>query len=252
MMLRRVLWILFFVAACTPAQRRAVFAAAGPAAGTTDQNAPFVTTLTPTIIRVSPDYGESGDVVLPTDDRVCHYGVLRVSPDHGESGDVVTITGRGFGLDAKEVRVRIGGAPVEVMSLRDTGDGYQQIEVELNASTVSGPVSIYAAGQWTTFPGTFCAQPVIHGLTLAQSGDDVIVQISGSNFDPFALVYVGDTPQEPQRLKSARRPHRTEPTRLFIVVQPGDRGTVWVENRCPDGRNYAVTSTTTFWKSTTY
>ena len=211
-MLRRVLWILLFVAACTPAQGGAVLAAAGPAAGTPDQNAPFVTALTPTIISVSPDYGKSGDVV--------------------------TITGSGFGLDAKDVRVRVGGGPVEVTSLRDTGDGYQQIEIELNVGTVSGPVSVYAADQWTTFSSTFCAQPVIHGLALAQAGDDMIVQISGSNFDPFALVYVGDTPQEPQRLKSARRPHRTDPTRLFIVVQPGDHGTVWVENHCPDGRSY--------------
>ena len=219
-MLRRVLWILFFVAACTPAQGEAVFADAGPAAGTKDRNAPFVTTLTPTIISVSPD--------------------------HGESGDAVTITGSGFGLDPEEVRVRIGGAPVGVTSLRDTGDGYQQIEVELNAGTVSGPVSVYAADQWTTLSGTFCAQPVIHGFALAQAGDDVVVQIRGSNFDPFALVYVGDTPQEPQRLKSARRPHRTDPTRLLIVVQPGNHGTVSVENRCPDGRIYTATSSVTF------
>jgi hypothetical protein len=211
-MLKRVLWILLFVAACKPAQGGAVLAAAGPAAGTLDQNAPFVTALTPTIISVSPDYGKSGDVV--------------------------TITGSGFGLDPREVRVRIGGTPVEVTSLRDTGDGYQQIEVELNVGTVSGPVSVYAANQWTTFSSTFCAQPVIQGLALAQAGDDMIVQISGSNFDPFAMVYVGDTPQEPQRLKSARRPHRTDSTRLFIVVQPGDHGTLRVENRCPDGRSY--------------
>ena len=225
-MLRRIFWLLFFVAACTPAQSGDVFIDAGSAAGTTDRNAPLVSTSIPTVISVSPD--------------------------HGESGDTVTITGSGFGLDPREVRVRIGGAPVEVTSLRETGDGYQQIEVELDAGTVSGPVSVYAASQWTTFSDTFCAQPVIHGLTLAQSGDDVIVQISGSNFDPFALVYMGDTPQEPQRLKSARRPHRIEPTRLFIAVQPSDHGTLWVENRCPDGRNYAVKSTTTFWESIRY
>ena len=222
-MLRRVLWILFFVAACTPAQGGAVFADAGPAAGTPDQNAPFVTTLTPTIISVSPD--------------------------HGESGDVIIITGSGFGLDPRQVRVRIGGAPVGVTSLRETGDGYQQIEVALDVGTVSGPVSVYAADQWTTFPGTFCAQPVIHGFALVQAGDEMIVQVSGGNFDPFALVYVGDTPQEPQRLKSARRPHRTEPIRLFIVVHPGDHGTLRVENRCPDGRSFSATSTVTFWKS---
>jgi hypothetical protein len=222
-MLRRIFWLLFLVAACTPAQSGDVFIDAGSTTDATDRNTPLVSTLTPIVISVSPD--------------------------HGESGDVVTITGRGFGLDPREVRVRIGGTPVEVTSLRDTKDGYQQIEVELNVSTVSGPVSVYAADQWTTFPDTFCAQPVIHGLTLAQSGDDVIVQISGSNFDPFALVYIGDTPHEPQRLKSARRPHRIEPTRLFIAVQPSDHGILWVENRCPDGRNYTVTSTTTFWKS---
>ena len=219
-MLKRVLWMLFFVAACTPAQSGAVFADAGPAAGAPDQNVPVVTASAPTIIHVSPD--------------------------HGESGDVVTITGSGFGLDPEEVRVRIGGAPVEVTSLRETGDGYQQIQIELNVGTVSGPVSVYAADQWTTFSSTFCAQPVIHGFALAQAGDDMMVQISGSNFDPFALVYVGDTPQEPQRLKSARRPHRIDPTQLFIVVQPGDHGTVWVENRCSDGRNYTATSSVTF------
>jgi hypothetical protein len=76
-----------------------------------------------------------------------------------------------------------------------------------------------------------------------------MVQISGSNFDPFAVVYVGDTPHEPQRLKSARHPHRIEPTLLSIAVQPSDRGTLRVENRCPDGRNYEATSTATFWKS---
>ena len=215
-MLRRIFWLMFLVAACTPTQRETIFTDAGYA----DQTTPLVATLVPTIIGVSPD--------------------------HGESGDVVTITGNGFGRDPRAVRVRIGGAPVEVTGLRETGDGHQQIEVELNASTVSGPVSIYAAGQWTTFPGIFCAQPVIHGLTIDPDGDDVIVQISGSNFDPFALVYVGDTEQETQRLKSARRPHRIEPTHLFIVVQPSDRGTVWVENRCPDGRTYTVTGTTTF------
>jgi hypothetical protein len=222
-MLKPILWLLLLMAACTPAQSEAVLTDAGHATGTTDQNGLPVSTSLPTIVSVSPD--------------------------HGEAGDVVTITGSGFGLDPRNVRVRIGGAPVEVASLRDTEDGYQQIEVELNASTVSGRVSVYAADRWTTFPDTFCAQPVIHGLTFAQSGDDVIVQISGSNFDPFAVVYVGDTPHEPQRLKSARRPHRIEPTRLFIAVQPSDHGTLWVENRCPDGRNYAVTSPTTFWKS---
>jgi hypothetical protein len=175
--------------------------------------------------------------------------IISVSPDHGESGNVVTITGRSFGLDPTRVRVRIGGNPVEVTSLRETGDGYQQIEVELNTGTVSGPVSVYAAGQWMTFSGTFCAQPVIHELTVAQVGDDMLVQIGGSGFDPSAVVYVGDTPQEPQRLKSARRPHRIDPTLLFIAVQPGDLGRVWMENRCPDGRSYTATSTTTFWTS---
>jgi hypothetical protein len=225
-MLRRILWLVFLVAACTPAQSGDVFVDAGSATGATDPDAPLESTLTPTVIRVSPD--------------------------HGEAGDVITITGSGFGLDPRKVRVRIGGALVEVASLRETEDGYQQIEVELDVGTVSGPVSIYAADRWTTFPGTFCAQPVIHGFALVQAGDDVMVQVNGSNFDPFALVYVGDTPQEPQRLKSARRPHRIEPTRLFIAVQPGDHGTLWVENRCPDGRNFAVTSTATFWESIRY
>ena len=223
-MLRRVFWVLFFLAVCTLALGAAVFADTGHVAGVADQSGPPVTTSVPTIIGVSPD--------------------------HGESGDVVTITGSGFGLDLGRVRVRIGGNPVDVTSLRETGDGYQQIEVKLNAGTVSGPVSVYAADQWTTFPTTFCAQPVIHDLTLAQVGDDMLVQISGSSFDPFAVVYVGDTPQEPQRLKSARQPHRIEPTVLFITVQPSDHGTVWVENRCPDGHSYTATSTTTFWKST--
>jgi hypothetical protein len=221
-MLRRVFWLLFLLAACTPAQSEGVFTDVGAAAGTTDR----VSTSIPAIISVSPDYGESGDVV--------------------------TITGSGFGLDPRGIRVRVGGAPVEVASLRETGDGYQQIEVELNAGTVSGPVSIYAAGQWTTFSGTFCAQPVIHDLALVQADDNVAVRISGSNFDPFAVVYVGDTPQEPQRLRSARQPHRIEPTLLFITVGPSDQGTVWVENRCPDGRNYIATSTTMFWRSTGY
>ena len=223
-MLRGVFWLLFFLAVCTLTLGAAVFADTGHAGGVTDQSGPPVDTSAPTIISVSPD--------------------------HGESGDVVTITGSGFGLDLGGVRVRIGGNPVDVTGLRETGDGYQQIEVELNAATVSGPVSVYAAGQWTTFATTFCAQPVIHELTLAQVGDDMLLQISGSSFDPFAVVYVGDTPQEPQRLKSARQPHRIEPTVLFITVQPSDHGTVWVENRCPDGHSYTATSTTTFWKST--
>jgi len=225
-MLRRIFWLLFLVAACTPAHSGDVLVDVGSAAGTTDRNAPLVSTSIPTVISVSPD--------------------------HGRSGDVITITGTGFGLDPRGVRVRIGGAPVKVASLRETEDGYQQIEVELNAGTVSGPVSIYAADRWTTFPGTFCAQPVINDLTLVQGGDDVTVQISGSNFDPFAVAYVGDTAQEPQRFKSARRPHRIEATRLFIAVQPSDQGTLRVENRCPDGRNYVVESTTTFWKSIRY
>lgn len=218
-MLRRVFWLLFLVAACTPARNDDAFVGAGSTSDTTDRS-----------------------VSVPT--------VVSVSPDHGESGDVVTITGSGFGLDPKGIRVRIGGAPVEITNLRETGDGYQQIDVELNADTVSGPVSVYAANQWTTYPDAFCAQPVIQGLTLFQADDDVTVQISGSNFDPFAVVYVGDTPREAQRGKSGRRPHRIEPTLLFIAVQPSDHGTVWVENRCPDGRNYTATSTTTFWQST--
>ncbi len=219
-MLRRVFWLLFLVAACTPAQSDDVLVGAGPAAGTTDGTAPPVSASIPT--------------------------VTNVSPDHGESGDVVTITGIGFGLDPGAIRVRVGGAPVAVTSLRETGDGYQQVDVELNADTVSGPVSVYVASRWTTSPDTFCAQPVIHGLAFVQADGDVTVQVSGSNFDPFAAVYVGDAPQEPQRLKSARRPHRIEPTLLFIAVQPSDHGALRVENRCPDGRSYADTSTATF------
>ncbi|MBN1813284.1 MAG: IPT/TIG domain-containing protein [Anaerolineae bacterium] len=223
-MLRKIFWLLFLVAACTPAQRGDVSADAGSVAGTTDRNAPLVSDSIPTVISVSPD--------------------------HGESGDVVTITGSGFGLDPRGVRVRIGGALVEITNLRETGDGYQQIEVELTVDTVSGPVSVYAADQWTTFPDTFCAQPVIHDLTLFQADENVTVQINGSNFDPFAVVYVGDTPQEAQRLLSGRRPHQIEPTLLFITVQPNDHGTVWVENHCPDGRSYTATSSTMFWQST--
>jgi hypothetical protein len=196
---------------------------AGSAAGTAARNAGPDNTLTPTIVHVSPD--------------------------HGSSGDVITIAGSGFGGDLRSLRVRIGGAPVEVASLEETEGGYHRIEVELNAATVSGPVSVYAADRWTTFAGPFCAQPVICDVAVAQSGEDVAVQISGSNIDPFAVVYVGDAPQEPQRLKSARRPHRIEATQLLIAVRPGDRGTVWLENHCPDGRSYAATSTTTFGQS---
>jgi hypothetical protein len=225
-MLGRVFYFLFFLAICTLARGTVVFSDSGHATCTTDRSRPRTSILVPTIISVSPD--------------------------HGASGDVVTITGSGFGLDPRGVRVRIGGAPVEVTGLRKAGDGYQRIEIELNAGTVSGPVSVYAAGRWTTFHSTFCARPVIHDLSLARVGDDILVQISGSSFDPFAVVYVGDAPHEAQRLKSARRPHRIEPTLMFITVQPSDHGTVWIENRCPDGRTYAATSTTTFWKSTRY
>jgi hypothetical protein len=222
-MLRRFFWFLVFTAVCTLALGAAVLADTGHVAGATDQNRPPVPISVPAIISVSPD--------------------------HGESGDVVTITGSGFGLDPKRIRVRIGGNPADVTGLRETAGGYQQLEVELNAATVSGPVSVYAADQWTTFSTTFCAQPVIHDLTVAQVGDEMLVQISGSGFDPSAVVYVGDAPQESQRLKSARRPHRIDPTLLFIAVQPSDRGTVWMENRCPDGRSYTATSTTAFWSS---
>jgi hypothetical protein len=229
-MLRRTLWLLFLaaacLAACAPAQDTGALVDKGSAAGTTDRDAALVTAVTPTVVSVWPD--------------------------HGQSGDVVTITGSGLGLDSRAVRVRIGGAPVEVKSLRETEDGGQQMEVELSPGTVSGPVSIYAADRWTTLPGTFCAQPVIHGVALVEEQDDVTVLISGSNFDPCAVAYVGDTPQETQRLKTARRPHRIEATQLFVAVQPGDRGTLWVENRCPDGRRYTATSTATLWKSSGY
>jgi hypothetical protein len=80
----------------------------------------------------------------------------------------------------------------------------------------------------------------------------VTVQIIGSNIDPFAVVFVGDTAQEPQRPKSARRPHRIEATQLLIDVQPDDHGTVWVENHCPDERSYTATSSVTLWGSTGY
>jgi hypothetical protein len=223
-MLRRIAWLILLVvactAACTPAQAGAAFVDAGSTAGAAGRNAPLVSTVTPNVVSVWPD--------------------------HGQSGDVVTITGSGFGLDPRAVRVRIGGAPVEVTSLRDTEDGGQQMEVELSPGTVSGPVSIYAADCWTTLPGAFCAQPVISGITLVEEEDDVTVLISGSNFDPLAVVYVGDAPQETQRLKTARRPHRIEATQLFVAVQPGDGGTLWVENRCPDGRRYTATTTATF------
>ncbi|MGD2176909.1 MAG: IPT/TIG domain-containing protein [Anaerolineae bacterium] len=226
-MLRRMLWLLFLVAACAAActliQEGDASIDAGSPASTTDRNPTPVSRLTPTVVSVSPD--------------------------HGRSGDVITITGSGFGLDPADIWVRIGGAPVEVTSLGVTEDGYQQMEVELNAGTVSGPVSIYAADRWTTSLGLFCAEPVIHGLTLIQAEEDVTVQVSGSNFDPLAVAYVGDTAQEPQRLKTARRPHRIEATRLFLSVPPSDHGTLWVENQCPDGRSYTATSTTTFWRS---
>lgn len=222
-MLRRILWILFIAAACAPAQSGDAPIDTESATGPTDGNAALASTSMPAIVSVWPD--------------------------HGKSGDVVTITGRGFGLDPRGVLVCIGGAPVDVASLGVTEDGYQEMAVELNAGTVSGPVSVYAGDRWTTFPGLFCAEPVIHGLTLVQADEDVDVQISGSNLDPFALVYVGDRPQETERLKTARRPHRIAATRLVVAVSPSEHGALWVENQCPDGRSYTATSTTTFWRS---
>lgn len=225
-MLRRMLRVLFVVAACaaacTPLREGDAFFDAGSPAGMADRNARPVSTLTP--------------------------AVLSVSPDHGSSGEVITITGSGFGLDPSAIRVRVGGTPVEVTSLHETEEGYQRIEVELNAGTVSGPISVYAADSWTTFSNSFCAQPVIHHLTLARAGERLIVRISGSNIDPLAAVHVGDAQQEPQRLKLARRPYRIDATQLFVTVQPGDQGTVRVENRCADGRRFVVTSTATFWR----
>ena len=214
-MLRRVFWLLILIAACTPIQSGDPFVGPGRAAGVADRNVPSPT-------------------------------VIGVSPDHGQAGDVITITGSGFGLDQGQVRVRFGGAPAEVVSLRETGDGYQQIEVELNPRSVSGPVSVYAADQWTTFPGTFCAQPVIHDIALVEAVDGVTVQVSGSNFDPRAVVYVGNTPHEPQRIRTGRSPHRTDSTLLYIAVQPDDLGSVWVQNPCPDGRNYKAPGSMTF------
>jgi hypothetical protein len=222
-----MLWLLLLVgacaASCTPLQESDAFTDARSPADTIDQNKRPVSSPAPTVVSVWPD--------------------------HGESGDVITVTGSGFGLDPADVRVRIGGAPVEIASLEETEGGYQRMEVELNANTVSGPVSVYAADRWTTYAGPFCAQPVIHEVALAQAGEDVTVHISGSNIDPFAVVYVGDSAREPQRLKSARRPHRIEATQLFIAVQPDDQGPVWVENRCPDGRSYTAASTQTIWGS---
>jgi hypothetical protein len=228
-MLRRMLWLLFVVAACatacTPIQEADALVQAASSADARDRNAGPISALTPTVVSVLPD--------------------------HGKVGDVITITGSGFGLDPEDVRVRIGGAPVQVVSLREAEGGYQRIEVELNTAAVSGPVSVYAAHRWTSFSSPFCAQPVIHNVALAQAGTDTAVHITGSNIDPFAVVYVGDAPQEPQRLKSARRPHRIDATHLLIAVQPDDHDTVWVENRCPDGRSYAASSTTTFWEPIT-
>jgi hypothetical protein len=138
---------------------------------------------------------------------------------------------------------------VKVGYVIETGDGYQQVAVVLNEGTVSGLVSVYAAGRWTTSSGSFCAQPVIRGLALVEADDEATVHIRGSNIDPFAVAYVGEVAREPRRLRSARRPHRIEATQLFIAVQPDEQGTVRVENRCPDGRRHTATSTATFWKS---
>lgn len=172
--------------------------------------------------------------------------VFSVSPDHGKSGDVITLTGAGLGTDPGAVQVRIGGVPVAIKHLRDTQDGYQELQVELNDDNVSGSVSVYVGELDTTFAGTFCAEPVVRGLTPRQRGSDTIVHIQGSNIDPSALVYVGERLQDPHRLKSARRPHWIDPTALFILVQPSDHGRIRVENRCPDGRSFDTTNTTSF------
>ena len=219
-MLRRAFWLVILMVACTTAQSGDPSVGPGRAAGAADRTAPLASTQSPTVISVSPD--------------------------HGQAGDVITITGSGFGLDQSQVRVRFGGAPADVVSLRETGDGYQQIEVELNHRSVSGPVSVYATDQWTTFNGSFCAQPVIHDLVLIETGDGMTVQVSGTNFDPRAVVYVGDTPHEPQRIRTGRSPHRSDPTLLFVTVQPDTYGPVWVQNPCPDGRNYAAPGEMTF------
>lgn len=219
-MLKRIFWLLILISACAPVQSSDVLVASGSTMGTMDRNALIMSAPSPTVISVSPD--------------------------HGEAGDVVTITGSGFGLDPAGVRVRFGGAPAEVVSVSETGEGYQQIEVELDTRSVSGPVSVYTTDLWTTFDGSFCAQPVIHELVLVEAGDGVTVQVSGSNFDPRAVVYVGDTPHEPQRIRTGRSPHRTDPTLMFISVQPDDLGSVWVQNPCPDGRNYGAPGSMTF------
>ncbi len=179
----------------------------------------------------APDTGISvrGTFLPPLADTVPL--ITGISPDNGSAGDQITISGSGFGSDLGSVTVRIGGYPVQIVSLSDTS-----IVVRLTDSNLSGDVSVSVGGRRTTLVGSvraaFCAVPRIHTVTPTGGNIGVRVDVKGSNFDPDANLTVGGGPLRKNVWRS--------PTKLNFMVTSGDvTGDIQVNNSC-SGPTYSA------------
>lgn len=143
-----------------------------------------------------------------------------INPRAGRAGEEITIQGSGFGVDRTAIEVTIGGVPTEVRAVSDTS-----IAVRLNERNISGAVSVVKHRKRRTTAGdTFCAIPVITGVTPSGGNTGVEVTITGTNFDPGATVSLGGT---------GRRPWPSSTVQMRTIIEPGDAtGFVRVTNRC--------------------
>jgi hypothetical protein len=148
-----------------------------------------------------------------------------ITPRYGTSGDTITIGGSGFGDNASDVAVTIGGAAAEVIRVTDD----TTITVRLTDHNISGDVSVSVDGRRVTRHDSsapiFCAIPQVHEISPTGGNAGVMIHIRGSNFDYNPHLYLGGV-----------GPHsvvRRRATHLEMILQMDDgSGTVQVQNAC--------------------
>jgi hypothetical protein len=159
-----------------------------------------------------------------------------IVPARGSEGDAIAINGTGFGNNASEVSVIVGGAPVDIQSVSDS-----QILARLRGDNLTGDVTVRRGKRSVTLGGStppFCAVPKLTGVSPTGGNVGVEMKITGSNFDPSATVQLGGGAVQGLGVRGAGTAR--------VWINYGDTsGAIVVNNQCA---NTNVTAATTFQK----